>query len=399
MKTLIKNKDKYLNELPEEDDQGRIHMVANLLFCYASNFPKVDILEINKSIEKQYELYLNYEYELMDSIQFCDNDHLARLVQAVYLFFFDKCWEVINRLEHKTRDEKDTLDSYHLTKIIRGFTRFKTRNGVGRNKTFVQLEQPIHDNFDNFDIRSLSEVMYAYGFREQGNPELHEKFLKRILDQDELMDHQTVSNLLYYAMFTDNTDEAIWTKIIQNNLQNDAFIPVTHYTPFKMSKFYLRHHFPDLDISDYYSKFFYPERYFNTNIRDNKVAMDQSKVDFIQYLVGNFFLYSVDYVPFHNLFLLHHCFMDQKIAINFFANHEMLPQEHRISARQKLDGKIMGYEGWEVLNVTQKEHESMIREERNEFYRAWITTAKERQYEKGIMSRDPPLYKLIEQSQ
>jgi hypothetical protein len=52
----------------------------------------------------------------------------------------------------------------------------------------------------------------------------------------------------------------------------------------------------------------------------------------------------------------------------------------------------MGYEGWEVLEVTQKEHDAMFITEKNDFYRGWIITAKEKQIEKGILPREPPQY-------
>lgn len=275
---------------------------------------------------------------------------------------------------------------------MRGLTRFKWLAGVGKNETFVKLEPKVLENFNNFDIRSLSHVMYAYGFREQGNPELHKKFIERFRAHNELMDYHTMNNLIYYLMFRDNVDEDLWTKVIEHTLQRNDHIPVTHYTPFKMSRYYIQHHFPSWDIRDYYDKFFFPERYYNASLKEKLYLSDESKVEFTKYLANHFFLIANDYVTFHNCFLLRHVFMDQKIAINFFANHELMPQEHRISARQKLDGKIMGYEGWEVLNITQKEHDAMFVYEKNDFYKGWITTAKERQIEKGIIPREPPQY-------
>ena len=44
----------------------------------------------------------------------------------------------------------------------------------------------------------------------------------------------------------------------------------------------------------------------------------------------------------------------------------------------------MGYEGWEVLNISSLEHDQMYTEERDDFYHNWFTKAKERQKEKGI---------------
>ena len=40
---LIDNKNKYINEVKAEDDQGRIHLIINLLYSYFSNFPRADM--------------------------------------------------------------------------------------------------------------------------------------------------------------------------------------------------------------------------------------------------------------------------------------------------------------------------------------------------------------------
>ena len=235
-------------------------------------------------------------------------------------------------------------------------------------------------------MKSLSHVIHTYGFREQGSPYLHKKFLQRISENEEKLDHHTVSNLLYYLMFTDNTDEEIWIKMVQQTLDNKNKIPVPNYTAFKMSRYYMQHHFPSLDIRDYYDKFFYPERFFNTQSQEDKMEMLPSFKQFTKYLVNRFFIYPVSFVPFHNCFILRSCFMDQKVAVNFYQMDELIPAEGRINAKSKLDGKIMGYEGWEVLNIGQIEYDNMQTKERDEFFTAWFNKAKERQKKKGIIS-------------
>lgn len=67
---MIDNKDRLLSEVPEEDDKARIHLVANLLYYYASNYQKDDILSIHREQENQEKLLDAYEYELLDAIQF-----------------------------------------------------------------------------------------------------------------------------------------------------------------------------------------------------------------------------------------------------------------------------------------------------------------------------------------
>lgn len=286
----------------------------------------------------------------------------------------------------------ENLDEYNLTQIIRSLTKIKTYKGYGKDRTFIDLEPKVIQRINNFDIHSLSHIMHAYGFREQGNPELHKKFMARLQKQDELMSYQTLSNMIYYLLFTDNKDEEIWTKVIQNTLQNNGYIPVTHYLPFKMSRYYLAHHFPELDIRDYYDKFFYPERYYNARRSEFVFIEDTYQLDFIKYLFNRHFVFSSPFQAFHNCFILRHCFPAQKIAVNIFSEHECIQPENRISARQKLDGKIMAYEGWEVLNMSQKEFDNMNSADRDTLFRDWFNQAKEKQIEKGVIPREKPQY-------
>jgi hypothetical protein len=67
---LIDHKDRLLNEVPEDDDQARIHLVINLLYYYASNYKKEDIISIPREQETQEKLLDAYEYEFLDAIQF-----------------------------------------------------------------------------------------------------------------------------------------------------------------------------------------------------------------------------------------------------------------------------------------------------------------------------------------
>lgn len=84
--------------------------------------------------------------------------------------------------------------------------------------------------------------------------------------------------------------------------------------------------------------------------------------------------------------------MDQKIAINFYVQEELLPNEERISGKHKLHSKLLSYEGWEILDITSIENEKMDLPEKKEFYKKWLIEAKNRQMEKGILPKIEPQY-------
>lgn len=236
-----------------------------------------------------------YEYELIDSVQLCDPDHLTRLATVYSLFCSNDLLEILTRVEKKALDEIDNLDEFHLTNIVRAFTRTRGVKHFGKDSTFVALEQKIMKKFDNFDFKSLSYIMHAYGIREQGNPDFHAKFLAKIKSLDELMDYQVLSNVVYYLMFTDNTDKDVWIKIMKNVFDNPKVIPIRYYRPLKMSKYYIKHHFPEIDLTDYSNKFFYPERYFNASHREEKAISKEEKQDFMSYMVKRLYLMPVHY--------------------------------------------------------------------------------------------------------
>jgi hypothetical protein len=70
VEVMINNKDRYLSETAENDDQAQSHLVINLLYSYASNKPKPGFFKIDATAKKVDELLTHYEYELMDLIQF-----------------------------------------------------------------------------------------------------------------------------------------------------------------------------------------------------------------------------------------------------------------------------------------------------------------------------------------
>ena len=95
----------------------------------------------------------------------------------------------------------------------------------------------------------------------------------------------------------------------------------------------------------------------------------------------------------HNLFLMHFVFHQQKIAINFhlekFTPSERLTQPTEM---QKLSAKVLKHEGWEILDLAEKEFKSWTYDERVNNIKGWLKEAKERQIKKGIIEAKPKQY-------
>ena len=58
------------------------------------------------------------------------------------------------------------------------------------------------------------------------------------------------------------------------------------------------------------------------------------------------------------------------------------------SALMKLPSKLMRYEGWEVLDLAEKEFEDWERNVKIENLKGWLIEARARQVEKGVCSKE-----------
>jgi hypothetical protein len=52
---------------------------------------------------------------------------------------------------------------------------------------------------------------------------------------------------------------------------------------------------------------------------------------------------------------MHYVFYDQKIAINYHLKSLCPPQTKQPSEKMKLHSKILGYEGWEILDLSEED--------------------------------------------
>lgn len=137
----------------------------------------------------------------------------------------------------------------------------------GKDKTFYNFEPKILKNLDNIPDRDFTHLLYAYGVRNVGNPELHKAFEKKIDQIIEKLDYPSLFNTIYYLLFRDNGDRKLWNRIIKTTIDNPDILPIIYYRPFKASYVYLKNRYPDIekeeDFEDYLHKFWYAERYFN----------------------------------------------------------------------------------------------------------------------------------------
>ena len=245
---------------------------------------------------------------------------------------------------------------------------------------------------DQIPDRDLTHIMYAYGIRNLGNPELHAALEKRLEQIADRLDYPSMHNAVYYLLFRENTNEAIWRKIVANVQGQEDVLPIIYYKPFKASKLWIRQHFPEWEIEDYVDKFYNAERYFNVTKFDDLFESDIAYTAFKAFLTGHCMVYPSVFVTIENLFNLQFVFYDHKIAINYHLNKFTKSSDQQPSELQKLPAKILKGEGWQVYDLSEKEFESWDYNDRISNIKEWLKAAKERQIVNGVLPRVPPQY-------
>jgi hypothetical protein len=137
---------------------------------------------------------------------------LTRLAQALYILKAKDFEGIFRRIERMAVElhEQGKLDIYHVTNILRAFTHAQENRMCGRDKTFFTFEPTVLKNLENVSDRDATHLMYAYGVRAVGNPELHKAFEKRLEAIADRLDYPSLFNAIYYLLFTENANRNLW---------------------------------------------------------------------------------------------------------------------------------------------------------------------------------------------
>lgn len=99
-----------------------------------------------------------------------------------------------------------------LSEIFRAFAHAQMNRSAGSKKLYFNLEKQVIKSLDKANPTELSNMLYSYSIRNMGNPEVYKAFdsaLEKSLF-DHVYDYASLSSVIYYLMFRDNTDEKLW---------------------------------------------------------------------------------------------------------------------------------------------------------------------------------------------
>lgn len=374
-----------------ETEDGR-EMLVNTFFTFASCRPKQYGVYRRYASEEIEELVANYEHDLCETAEQADAEQLTRLASALYVMGTCEYENVFWRIERRTNQlaHEGKLDAYNASTILRAFSRSQKNRMCGQDHTFTALEQIVLANLQSLSDRDVTHAAYAFGVRGLGNPELHKALEKRLEEVADRLDYPSMFNAMYYLLFRESKNEAIWRKLVDNTVAKQEVLPLIYYKPFKASKFWLRQHFPAWDLRDYVDKFFYAEKYFDVTKFDDFYESDLKYSKFKAFLTAHCHVYPAPFCTIENLFTLHYVFFDHKLAINFHLNKFTKSSDSKPSEMQRLPAKVLKGEGWQVYDLSEKEFDSWDYADKVKNIKAWIKAAVEKQIENGVLPREPP---------
>lgn len=266
----------------------------------------------------------------------------------------------------------------------------------GRDKTYYTFEPTVIKGLDSLNDRDATHLMYAYSVRNLGNPELHKAFEKKLDKIASNLDYPSLFNAFYYLLFKESGNKALFQKLVDATVANPDILPIIYYRPFKAARFYMEGKFKDsmTNMDDFVDKHWHAERYFNVYKLEEYIERDVTYYNFKGFLNARCFVYPISFMTINNLFLMHYVFNDQKIAINFHLEKFMPTERADVGATemQKLSSKVLKHDGWEILDLTEKEFNSWTFDERVANVTGWLREAKERQVKKGVMEAKPKQY-------
>lgn len=309
------------------------------------------------------ELLSHYDADLKEAAETLDGEHLTRLAQTLYILKSKDIEGVFRRIERQALDlhAQGKLDVYHVTNILRAFSHSLENKMCGRDKTFYTFEPTVLKGLESMSDRDATHLMYAYGVRNLGNPELHKAFEKKLEKIASNLDYPSLFNAFYYMMFRDSGNKALFEKLVNATVTNPDILPIIYYRPFKAARFYLQGKFKDgiSNMQDFIDKQWHAERYFNVYKLEEYIERDTAYYNFKGFLNARCFVYPISFLTVNNLFLLHFAFPEPKIAINFHLS-KFIPTEGGTGATemQRLAAKVLKHEGWEILDLTEREFNS-----------------------------------------
>jgi len=198
-----------------EEEKSRAQNIVNLFYSFASNRPQQFGLYKVYAAEEVNELLSHYEADLKEISEkegLLDPEHLTRLAQALYILKTGDFEGIFKRIEKRALAwaAQGKLDAYHVTNILRAFSHSQENRQCGRDKTFFALEHIVIKGLDTLSDRDASHLMYSYGVRGAGNPELHKAFEKRLDRMASNLDYPALFNAFYYMLFTESANKGLW---------------------------------------------------------------------------------------------------------------------------------------------------------------------------------------------
>ena len=143
MQRLLIDKKDFFNPREEGKEKEWALNMVNLFYSFVSNKKRQFGIYARYAKEEVDEILAHYEDDFCEAAQHLDAEGITKLAQVMYLLksgrYENIWWRIENRV-HELAEVKGALDDYHISNIIRSFSRSQENLMSGSDKLFVHLE-------------------------------------------------------------------------------------------------------------------------------------------------------------------------------------------------------------------------------------------------------------------
>lgn len=337
-------------------------LIANLIYTYANsrilNYCRRQFREKDEHIQEAEQLVDLYYDELMKGFNEISLEATCRLSLGFSIMRIENYIDIALKIENKILKNLENLDAFLVSNFLYSFSKFSNGRSEGSVTLYNRLMNYVEKFWNEFTNKDKSRIFYAFtsrGFK-QDNCELFEKYFIPWAQENVLvLSHSEMANTIMSLMYLRYVGKDFWANMIKNISKHKLVIPLVHYFPFQIAKYYLKIFYPNWDYKTYDQALFESSCEFNTS-RIAKPVNNEEFLDFLRVLQFKYHLNIRPFLEWENLFIVDVAILPQKIAVLKQGVAENFQDSYDIRPFYKLKKFILENNGWQVWILNWKEY-------------------------------------------
>lgn len=337
-------------------------LIANLIYTYANsrllNYCRRKFREKNEHIQEAEQIVDLYYDELIKGFNEMSLEAACRLSLSFSIMRIENYIDIAIKIENKILNNLDKLDAFLVSNFLYSFSKFSNGRSEGSVLLYNSLVKYVEKFWNDFTNKDKSRIFYAYtsrGFK-QDNCELLEKYFIPWANENIMMlPYSEMANTIMSMMYLRYVGKNFWANMIKNVSKQKLVVPLVHYFPFQMAKYYLKIFYPNWNYKTFDQALFESSCEFSTS-RITKPVTDEEFLDFMRVLQFKYHLNISPFVEWENLFVVDIAVLPQKVAVLKQGIVENFQDSYDIRPFFKLKKFILENNGWQVWILNWKEY-------------------------------------------